>query len=164
MTIKKNFPNSFPENINDMENIFIDTDVIIDFLADRKPFSKESAAIFSLIDQKKIRGYVSSLSFNNLYYILKKAGSHKKIMKSLQDLSEMVGILKVDSEIIKSAILSGFKDFEDAVQYFTALEHKRINCILTRNVNDFKNVLLPVMTPKSFLAALTNIQDGQLSK
>ena len=134
-----------------MENVFIDTDVIVDFLTDRKPFSLESAKIFSLIDQKKIKGCVSSLSFSNLYYVLRKFGTHKKVISSLQDLSELVDILKVDSDIVKSSLTSDFKDFEDSIQYFAAQEQKNVDCIITRNIKDFKNSSLPVMTPETYL-------------
>ena len=140
-----------------MENAFIDTDVIVDFLTDRKPFSIESAKIFSLIDQKKIKGCVSSLSFSNLYYVLRKFGTHKKVINSLQELSEMVDIFKVDSDIIKSALTSDFKDFEDSIQYFTALEHKKLDCIITRNIKDYKDSTIPVMTPETFLVTFENI-------
>jgi hypothetical protein len=74
-------------------------------------------------------------------------------MKSLQLLSDLVDILKIDSNIIKSALSSEFKDFEDSVQYFTATEHTKIDCLITRNVKDFKGINLPVMTPHAFLAA-----------
>ena len=139
-----------------MENVFIDTDVIVDFLTDRKPFSLESAKIFSLIDQKKIKGCVSSLSFSNLYYVLRKFGTHKKVISSLQDLSELVDILKVDSDIVKSALTSDFKDFEDSIQYFAAQEHKNVDCIITRNIKDYKNSSLPVMTQETFLVTFEN--------
>ncbi len=139
-----------------MENVFIDTDVIVDFLTDRKPFSLESAKIFSLIDQKKIRGCVSALSFSNLYYVLRKFGSRKKVISSLQELSELVDILKVDSNIIKSALISDFKDFEDSIQYFAAQEHKKIDGIITRNIKDYKDSFLPVMTPEMFLVIFEN--------
>ena len=139
-----------------MENVFIDTDVIVDFLTDRKPFSLQSAKIFSLIDQKKIRGCISSLSFSNLYYVLRKFGTHKKVISSLQDLSEMVDILKVDSDIVKSALTSDFKDFEDSIQYFAAQEHKKIDFIITRNIKDYKDSSLPVMTPETFLVTFEN--------
>ena len=139
-----------------MENVFIDTDVIVDFLTDRKPFSLESAKIFSLIDQKKIKGCVSSLSFSNLYYVLRKVGTHKKVISSLQDLSELVDILKVDSDIVKSALTSDFKDFEDSIQYFAAQEHKNVDCIITRNIKDYKDSSLPVMTPETFLVTFEN--------
>ncbi len=139
-----------------MENVFIDTDVIVDFLTDRKPFSLESAKIFSLIDQKKIKGCVSSLSFSNLYYVLRKFGTHKKVISSLQDLSELVDILKVDSDIVKSALTSDFKDFEDSIQYFGAQKHKKVDCIITRNIKDYKDSSLPVMTPETFLVTFEN--------
>ena len=139
-----------------MENVFIDTDVIVDFLTDRKPFSLELAKIFSLIDQKKIKGCVSSLSFSNLYYVLRKFGTHKKVISSLQDLSEMVDILKVDSDIVKSALTSDFKDFEDSIQYFAAQEQKKIDCIITRNIKDYKESSIPVMTPETFLVIFEN--------
>ena len=139
-----------------MENVFIDTDVIVDFLTDRKPFSLESAKIFSLIDQKKIKGCVSSLSFSNLYYVLRKFGTHKKVISSLQELSDMVDILKVDSDIVKSALTSDFKDFEDSIQYFAAQEHKKVDCIITRNIKDYKDSSLPVMTPETFLVTFEN--------
>ena len=134
-----------------MENVFIDTDVIVDFLTVRKPFSLESAKIFSLIDQKKIKGCVSSLSFSNLYYVLRKFGTHKKVISSLQKFSALVYILKVDSDTIKSALTSDFKDFEDSIQYFAARENKKVDCIITRNVKDYKDSSLPVMTPETFL-------------
>ncbi len=139
-----------------MENVFIDTDVIVDFLTDRKPFSLESAKIFSLIDQKKIKGCVSSLSFSNIYYVLRKFGTHKKVISSLQELSEMVDILKVDGDIVKSALTSDFKDFEDSIQYFAAQEHKKIDFIITRNIKDYKDSSLPVMTPETFLVTFEN--------
>jgi predicted nucleic acid-binding protein len=139
-----------------MGTVFIDTDVIVDFLTDRKPFSLESAKIFSLAEQKKIKGCVSSLAFSNLYYVLRKFGTHKKVINSLQELSELVDVLKVDSDIVKSALTSDFKDLEDSIQYFTALEYKRIDCIITRNIKDFKDSSLPVMTPETFLATLEN--------
>jgi predicted nucleic acid-binding protein len=139
-----------------MENVFIDTDVIVDFLTDRKPFSLESAKIFSLIDQKKIKGCVSSLSFSNIYYVLRKFGTHKKVISSLQELSEMVDILKVDGDIVKSALTSDFKDFEDSIQFFAAQEYKKVDCIITRNIKDYKDSSLPVMTPETFLVTFEN--------
>ena len=139
-----------------MENVFIDTDVIVDFLTDRKPFSIDSAKIFSLIDQKKVKGCVSSLSFSNLYYVLRKFGTHKKVVNNLQELAELVDILRVDSGTIKSALAADFKDFEDSIQYFTAQDYKKIDCIITRNIKDYKDSSLPVMTPETFLVTFEN--------
>ena len=134
-----------------MTDLFIDTDIIIDFIIDRQPFSREAAQVFTLIDQKKVKGYTSALSYGNLYYVLSKYAPHKKVITMLNELSELVGILKVDEDIIKASLASGFKDFEDAIQYYTAQEYKRIDLILTRNIKDFKKSSLPVMTPGTFI-------------
>ena len=134
-----------------MNSLFIDTDVIIDFLIDRKPFSREAAKIFTLIDQKKLKGYASALTFSNLYYVLRKFESHNKVILKLDSLSNLIVVLKVDDQIIRSAINSGFPDFEDSIQYFCAADYKKIEVIITRNTRDYKNSELPVMTPGDFL-------------
>lgn len=134
-----------------MTYLFIDTDVLIDFLTDRKPFSRDAAVLFLLLDKKKIKGFVSALCFSNLYYILRKFSTNKKVITKLKELAEFVGILKVDDNIVKSALASDFKDFEDAIQYFTAQKYKRIDIIITRNIKNYKNIVLPVMTPETFL-------------
>jgi len=134
-----------------MTDLFIDTDVIIDFIIDRQPFSREAARVFTLIDQRKVKGYASALSYSNIYYVLRNYASHKKVITMLNELSDLVGILKVDDDIIKSSLASDFKDFEDAVQYYTAQEYKRIDVIITRNIKDYKKSSLPVMTPETFI-------------
>jgi predicted nucleic acid-binding protein len=134
-----------------MTNLFIDTDIIIDFLIDRKPYSREAAIIFTLIDQKRLKGYVSSLTFSNLFYVLRKIESQKKVISKLDSLSKLLTVLKVDDQNIRDAIDSGFTDFEDSIQYFCALDCKRIEVIITRNTKDYKRSSLPVMTPGDFL-------------
>jgi predicted nucleic acid-binding protein len=134
-----------------MTDLFIDTDVIIDFLINREPFSREAAIIFTLIDQKKLRGYTSSLTFSNLYYVLRKFETHQKIISKLDRLAKMISILKVEEQTIKNALASDFHDLEDSIQYFSAIENKKIVVIITRNTKDFKNSDIPVMTPRDYL-------------
>lgn len=137
-----------------MHNLFIDTDVIIDLLADRQPFSREAAILFTLAEQKKLKIFSSSLTFSNLYYILRKIESHLKVINKLNSLSGIMNILKVDETVVKNALQSDFQDFEDSLQYHCALDHKQINAIITRNVKDYRNSELPVMTPADFLKTL----------
>jgi predicted nucleic acid-binding protein len=139
-----------------MTDLFIDTDVIIDFLIDRKPHSREAAIIFTLIEQKKIKGYASSLTFSNLYYVLRKIESHNKVIAKLDSISRLVTILKVDQQAIKDAIASGFQDFEDSIQYYCALDYKKIDVLITRNTKDYKNSEIPVMTPADYLKTVTS--------
>ena len=134
-----------------MTDLFIDTDVIIDFLIDRKPFSREAAIIFTLIEQKKLKGYVSSLTFSNLYYVLRKFESHNKVISKLDSLSKMLTIVKVEEQTIKKALASGFPDLEDSIQYFSAIENRKIDVIITRNTKDYKKSDISVMTPGDYL-------------
>ena len=139
-----------------MTDIFIDTDVIIDFLIDREPHSREAAIIFTLIEQKKLKGYVSSLTFSNLYYILRKIESHNKVIAKLDSISRLLTILKVDQQIIKLAIASEFPDFEDSIQYNCALDYKKIDVLITRNIKDYKGSQIPVMTPAVYLKMVSS--------
>lgn len=134
-----------------MTDLFIDTDVIIDFLIDRKPFSREAAIIFTLIEQKKLKGYASSLTFSNLYYVLRKFESHNKIISKLDSISTILTILKVDEHTIKKALASGFPDFEDSIQYFSAIENRKIDVIITRNTKDYKKSDISILTPGDYL-------------
>jgi len=139
-----------------MTDIFIDTDVIIDFLIDREPHSREDAIIFTLIEQKKLKGYVSSLTFSNLYYVLRKIESHNKVITKLDSISRLLTILKVDQQTIKYAIASGFPDFEDSIQYNCALDYKKIDVLITRNIKDYKGSEIPVMTPADYLKMVSS--------
>jgi predicted nucleic acid-binding protein len=139
-----------------MTDIFIDTDVIIDFLIDREPHSREAAIIFTLIEQKKLKGYVSSLTFSNLYYALRKIESHNKVIAKLDSISRLLTILKVDQQIIKLAIASEFPDFEDSIQYNCALDYKKIDVLITRNIKDYKGSQIPVMTPAVYLKMVSS--------
>jgi predicted nucleic acid-binding protein len=139
-----------------MTDLFIDTDVIIDFLIDRKPYSREAAIIFTLIEQKKLKGYASSLTFSNLYYVLRKLESHKKVISKLDSLSKILIILKVEEQTIRNALASGFPDFEDSIQYYCAIESKKIDTIITRNTKDYKNSEIPIMTPGDYLVTVSS--------
>ena len=137
-----------------MKTIFLDTNVIIDFLADREPYADEAALIFQHSLSGKLSIYVSALSFNNIYYILRRQYSHKECIKMLYTLSEWTNILDASKVMVIKSMQSDFNDFEDAMQYFTALTHPEIECIVTRNTKDFKKSKLPVMTPREIVSLL----------
>jgi predicted nucleic acid-binding protein len=99
-----------------MKNLFIDTNILIDFFADRMPFSLEAAKLFNYSFKKKIKIYISAVSYNNIYYILRQSFSHIETIKMLSELNEWTDIIDVSKEVIKKALKSEFKDFEDAIQ------------------------------------------------
>lgn len=131
-----------------MKNIFLDTNVLIDFFADRKPFSMEAARLFNYSIKKKINLYISAVSYNNIYYILRQSCSHIETIKMLTELNEWTVIIGVSKEIINKSLKSDFKDFEDAIQYNCAKSLNKIDFIVTRDTKDFKTSSLPILTPK----------------
>ena len=133
-----------------MIKAFIDSDVILDLLAKREPHYIHAAKLFTLIDRREIRAYTSPLVFANLHYLLKKLTSNSSALKSLRKLKTFVDISQIDERIIEQSLNSEFSDFEDAIQYFTAVNNG-ISLILTRNKTDYKKSKITISTPGEFL-------------
>ena len=134
-----------------MNKVLIDTDVILDFFFDRKPFSEHAAKIFSLCELKMIQGYVTPVIYSNVYYLLRQTAKHEKVIEKLNQLLTITDVLIIDKEVLVQALNSKFKDFEDALQNFAAIKVKTIDTILTRNIKDYRNSELGVMTPEDYL-------------
>jgi predicted nucleic acid-binding protein len=134
-----------------MTRILIDTDVILDFFFDRQPFSENAAKVFSLCELQEIKGFVTPVIISNVYYLLRQTAKHEKVVEKLKLLVSITEILVIDKAIIVQALNSPFKDFEDALQNYSAEFDTEIDIILTRNTKDFKNSLLAVMTPDNFM-------------
>ena len=132
------------------ENIFVDTDVIFDLLAKREPFYNYSAKLFTHADKQELTICVSSLCFGNLNYILSKQKSATEARKILSRFKVLVNVLPVDDKVIELALNSDFKDFEDAIQYYCAIENG-IKIIITRHLKDFKHARIPVLTAEEFV-------------
>jgi predicted nucleic acid-binding protein len=133
------------------QSIFIDTDVVLDFLLNREPFSSYVSIILSLSEEKKIKVYISPLTITNCYYILRKLASHVKVIKNLQKLLLITNITSISRQDVALALHSNFKDLEDALQHFSTISHAKVDVILTRNVKDYRYSELPVMTPETYL-------------
>lgn len=134
-----------------MTKVFVDTDVCIDLLSGRKPFNKTAEILFSLADNKKIKIYVSSLSFSNIDYVLRSHYSSTHSRQLIGTFKTLVNVLPVDSKTIDLAIASDFNDFEDAIQHSCAIENN-LTTIITRNVKDYKKAPIAVLTPETFIA------------
>lgn len=134
-----------------MKRILIDTDVILDFFFDRKPFSDTAAKVLSLCESKEITGHITSVIISNVYYLLRQTAKHEKVIDKLNQLISITEVLTTDKETIKQALNSSFKDFEDALQNFSAQMNGDIDVIITRNIKDYRNSALGVMTPENYL-------------
>lgn len=133
-----------------MKKIFVDTNIVMDLLQKREIFYTDAQEIFTLADRKEAKLYVSALTFTNTNYLLSKYFNANDARKILAKFKILVNVLSVDEKIIDLALVSDFNDFEDAVQYYTAIEND-MQVILTRNKKDFKHSVLPVLTAKEFL-------------
>jgi len=134
-----------------MKKILIDTDVILDFFFDRKPFSENSSIILNMCERKHIQGFVTPVIISNSYYLLRRTAQHNKVIDKLKQLLTITDVLNMNKQIIENALNSDFKDFEDALQNFAAVSKGDIDVIVTRNVKDFKKSEIAVLTPESFL-------------
>lgn len=134
-----------------MKKILVDTDVILDFFFDRKPFSENSTIILNLCENKIIEGYVTPVIISNIYYLLRRNAKHEKVIEKLKLLLTILNVLKMDKSTIEKALNSDFKDFEDALQNFSAVNFGEIEAIITRNIKDYKRSEIGVLTPESFV-------------
>jgi len=134
-----------------MDKVLIDTDVILDLFFDRKPFSQFATEIFNLCEENKILGFVTPVIICNVYYLLRKSAKHQVIVEKIKQLLNIINIVKMDKKVVLKALNSDFKDFEDALQNFSAIENKEITIILTRNIRDYKKSDLAVFTPETYL-------------
>jgi predicted nucleic acid-binding protein len=137
-----------------MKKLFADTNIVIDLLSRRVPFYDEVAILFSLADKKKIELTVSALTIANTSYILLDQLDVKAVKSLLRKLRLIIKILPLDDKITALALNDdNFPDFEDALQYFTAIENQQ-DIIITRNLKDFKHSKLPVMTARQFIETI----------
>lgn len=132
---------------------FVDTNVLVDVLSKREPFYADSAAIWTLAEQGKIVGMVSAVSITNIYYVVRRLSHTKQARRALTLLRDTFQLVACDARVLNQAIDSSFKDFEDAVQYVSALQ-AGADALVTRNPGHFPNTAdCPVLTPSEFLAA-----------
>jgi len=137
-----------------MKKVLIDTDVILDFFFDRKPHSDYSTIILSLCERGVLEGFITPVIISNTYYLLRRTAKHEKVIEKLKQLLTITKILQMDKLVIEKALNSEFKDFEDALQNFAAINYGEIEAIITRNVKDFKKSEIGILTPESFVKLL----------
>ena len=133
-----------------MDKILVDTNIVIDLLSRRKEFYEEAQLLFTLADFNKVKLYISSLTIANAHYLLSREKTAAEAIKILIKFKVLVHVLPMDDKILELSMASDFKDFEDAIQYHTALENK-LDIIISRNKKDFRKSVLPVLTAKEYL-------------
>lgn len=135
-----------------MKKLFVDTNIVLDLLAKREPFDVESRQIFSLADINEVELVVSSLSIVNINYILNDVMKIKDSRSIIGKFKVLVSSYELNDKIVELALNDyDFRDFEDGIQYYTALE-SQCELIITRNLKDFKKAGIPVFSPKEYLS------------
>jgi predicted nucleic acid-binding protein len=137
-----------------MKHVFMDTNVVIDFLTNRQPFALDAAKLFDMAVKEKIKIYISALSYSNIHYVVKRSFGNNMAISLLNELAEMTEIIDVTKSIIRQSLKTDLKDYEDAIQYYCALSIKDISLIVTRDTKDFKKSTLAVLTTAEAIASL----------
>ena len=132
------------------KKVFVDTNIIYDLLAKRDPFYSAAARLFTLADEGKVQIFISALSLANIHYLVSKQQSESQAKQILRKFKVLVHITPLTEKIIDLALNSEFEDFEDAIQYFSALQND-IEILLTRNLKDYKKAQISVLTAQDFI-------------
>ena len=131
--------------------VFVDTDIVYDLLAKREPHYQAAARLFTLADEGKIHIFISALTVANIHYLISKQRTATEAKQTIRNFRLLVHIVPVNEKIIDLALNSDFSDFEDAIQYFSALEND-IALLLTRNLKDYRKAAIVVMTAQDFIS------------
>ncbi|MBV6643574.1 MAG: PIN domain-containing protein [Cyclobacteriaceae bacterium] len=137
-----------------MSSLLLDTNIVLDLLARREPFHESAAQLFSLADKRKIKLTVSSLTFANTNYVLSRLKSAQEARDILRRFKILVRVLSLNNKIVELSLNDEeFNDFEDGLQYYSALENNQ-DFIITRDLKGFKKAKIPVMTAAEYLASI----------
>ena len=131
--------------------LFLDTNVVVDSVKFRKPYVYAIVPIFQMGQAGIHQLIISDLTFANVAYLSKKGLSLFEWYDLLCELRSNVQIVPIRETCIDAALKLKSKDFEDALQYFSAKE-ARVDCIITRNKKDFNFSDIPVLEPIEFIA------------
>lgn len=134
-----------------MMKLLFDTNILLDVFQQRPDFYHGSSQLINMAEIGKINGCISAISFNNCFYILKRYCGNEKSRQTLRIMRDIFEVAAVNSLIINQAIDSDIDDFEDAIQYFSAI-HSKSDYIITRNQKDFKKSIIPAISPEEFLS------------
>jgi len=133
-----------------MKTILVDLNIILDYLGDRSGCEK-AGELFAKCFQKQIKGYVCAHEITTLSYFLEKTcKSRSKNIKIITRIMQLFDVIEINKTVLEKSLQSHITDFEDAVLVESA-KLKRVDCIITRNIKDFKNSPLPAILPEEYL-------------
>lgn len=137
-----------------MKRLFLDTNIVMDLLERREPFCHDAVRLFTMAYHKQVRLYVSPMTYATASFLLHKHGP-EGVKNLLANFRQLSSVSTANERTVDDSLASQFQDFEDALQYYSALAVKA-DAIITRNIKDFTSSKLPVMTAGEYLASLNN--------
>jgi len=135
-----------------MTAVFVDTDVLLDVVIKRPEFYEHSFQIIQWIEQKRIEAFVTPMTISTIYYLIRKELSHLQALSIIEKLMVIFNVVNIDKMGIMGALNSDFKDFEDAMQNYSAMSNPQIQTLITRNIKDYRCSDLAIMTPTDFIS------------
>ena len=130
--------------------VLLDTNVVLDLLLDREPFSELAQAIFLKVESKHVEGFLCPTTLTTLYYLLSKHLDKKQCNQTMENLLALFETTNLTKPVLVDSVRSVGSDFEDSVIY-TSAKHTKIDVIVTRDTTGFKNSAIKVMSPQEFL-------------
>jgi len=135
--------------------VLLDTNIIIDIALERQPYFTNSETVLAFVEQGQIEGYISASTISDLYYLIRKQKGRDLTIEFLQEILTFCQIATVNQDAIIMAFTTNFQDFEDSIQYSTAVVNK-LDAIITRNPQDFPIITPRIITPEQLIVELTN--------
>jgi len=137
--------------------VLFDTNVVLDVLLDRQPFSDSSAQLMSLVEASEMQGFLCATTVTTIHYLMAKSLDAKSAIKHIRLLLSLFEIAPVNRAVVENALECDFSDYEDAV-VVEAARHAGVEYIITRNIKDFKKSPVPAYTPLGFIQALASLK------
>jgi predicted nucleic acid-binding protein len=131
--------------------VLVDTNILLDVLQQRKPFDAGATRVWKLVEERRVGGFVSAISFNNIFYVARKQVGRQVALEAVKLVRRTFAVVPTDESVIDRAIASELVDFEDAIQ-LAAVVAAGVDCIVTRNVRDFTASAVPAYTAEEALA------------
>lgn len=135
-----------------MTRLFLDTNIVMDVLERREPFCRDAVRLFTMAYNKQVQLVVSPITYTTASFLLRKHGP-EGVRSLLSNFRQLSKVATTNERTVDDSLASQFKDFEDAMQYYTALKAK-VDIIITRNGKDFAASKIPVMTVAEYLESL----------
>ena len=137
-------------------NVLFDTNIILDVLLDRKPFSEHASYLMSRVERSEVNGFLCATTVTTIHYLLSKYLDKEKAIESINSIMALFEIASVNRLVIENALNSKFADFEDSVLHESA-RHAGAEYIITRNSKDFKKSTIPAYTATEFLSMVESL-------